>query len=416
MATCPPPPSTLGPPPVPTIDAFGGLWKVAFPIFEQQAKREVAGQAMSDLHYSTTLTVSSPPMNFAGTLGAFGLVPGQLQAKTLIHPLVKAGFDAAVKKSKALWKIFLDTPTAWTRTGPRVGVETPTVETRTTPPPPGPDGFGWKAVYGNRDRAMTSIISGEPQWRTAIGVVQVAVMPQSVKIFGVTRSETAKAFTARGGYLLHRDTLIAQPGHRVALESIQPSWVPKHDDTIEKFNTYVLYNVAAGKATLVMALRNPTGWQRAWDIVVNAARWACSKITSDKLSAAAAYAGTAAGASGPGATAVAGWTAAASICGLVFPKCTPGVPEAEATLPPGSIAWLDSSLGQYRIAVPAPVGSKPTHTEMGVMTTPPLGVEVVGRFRWEAATRPWYRQTIFIGAGAGLVVAGASATVLTLRR
>lgn len=426
--TCPPPPSTLGPPPVPTIDAFGGVWKVAFPIFQKQAKFEVAGRADSDLHYEVTVPVAIPLMNLAGPHP----LRDKLQQRVLVNPLVKGALDAAVKKSKELWKRFLDTPTAWQKRQPRVGPDlSPPPPQIVTDPPPLSERSRWTPIYGNRDRSIRDILRDD-QWRLVIGVARVAVLPREQKIMGLTRSESAKAFTARGGYLLHRDTLIAAPGKRIPVETIQPSWVPKHDETIEKFQVYTLYNVGAGQMTLVMAMRNPTGWQRTWDHVVGAAAWTCSKITNDKVATAAAFAGTAAGSTGVGATVVAGWAAAASLCGMAFPKCVPGIGTGgagaggaggagglppEPTYPPGTIAWFDPKLVQYRIATPMTLGGlQPTHQEVAVADTVPTNVAIVGRFKWEDATRPWYRRTWVIGTGIGLAVAGAGTTAALVLR
>lgn len=92
---------------------------------------------------------------------------------------------------------------------------------------------------------------------------------------------------------------------------------------------------------------------------------------------------------------------------------TPPTPQ----YPTGSIAWYDSSLGGYRIAIPRP-GDGTTHVVLtaGALKAIPAGVSLVSKHTWEKATLPfWRRSSTKIGIAVGGVAAASLATVLATR-
>lgn len=121
-----------------------------------------------------------------------------------------------------------------------------------------------------------------------------------------------------------------------------------------------------------------------------------------------------------------GWkaaTASGSSRGAAIPGLHVLDPRATVVAPPtpqyptGSIAWYDSSLGGYRVAIPRP-GDGTTHVVLtaGALTAIPAGVSLVSKHTWEKATLPfWRRSSTKIGIAVGGVAAASLATVLATR-
>lgn len=296
-------------------------------------------------------------------------------------------------------------------------------------------------------------------WATQVGVVTVEVQPAP--------GETAKAFAARGGYLLDLSSDTSPFLGKQALQAyggpargewrpVRP-WMGSHVRTAELRATYDV-----GTRTIGYAVRLVYDgvWQKTTE---SAAKWLrdntlklCSSITGGQLATVAATA-----AAFPATTPyLAAYGVAAAACNLMpgdIPPCTPqawpglviapdvseGVtfatggkgrplfidtaavltainPKVQGTrsqvldqsvaYPLGTIAWLDPTLGKYRIAVPAP-GPGTTHRETVTIATLPTStsVQVVDQAAWQRATRPWLRRTRtqygLVGGGVAAVVA-----------
>jgi hypothetical protein len=348
MASCPPPPKHLTPPPVATIDLLGGAIKIPWTDFDAEAKK-----AKGYLRLTKIVPVNDP-------LAKLAIAKMDLLSKKAFVHLANGPVDDPNLK-------FIN--------------------------------YAWVKQAG------------------------------PLKALPTKPHETIAQYRARGGYLISSDLVFG----RNAIDNVRPSWVPKHDTKIEFFYLYATYYTpgsgalnpqnlmhpgsttqAAPMVAITVELRGPNGWQAAWDSVVRAAQWTCSKITNDKLLAAAAFASVY-----PQALAVTGpWVAAAAACSIEWPACpnaagvptTPaGIPpvvvQAVPAYPPGTIAWRDPKLppGLYRVAVPKGLaGLEATHVEVKPSSSLPSNVRIVGRFAWETATRPLYARTWFIGTGVGV--------------
>lgn len=302
--------------------------------------------------------------------------------------------------------------------------------------------------YKNSSKPVAEILAGA--WATQVGVVTVEVKPEP--------GETAKAFAARGGYLLNLSPDASPFLGKQALSTYGARpWMGGNVRTVGLWATYDV-----GTRTIGYAIRVELKgtWKQAVDgtekwIRDNAAKF-CAKATG-----ADAIAATSALAAFPGtAPYLAAYGAALSVCGLASipaPPCTPqawpglvaggtageGVtfttggkgrplfidttavltainPKVQAVrgevvdqsvaYPLGTIAWLDPTLNQYRIAVPAP-GPGTTHRETVTIAALPrnTSVQVVDQTAWQRATRPWLRRTRtqygLIGGGVAAAVA-----------
>jgi hypothetical protein len=287
---------------------------------------------------------------------------------------------------------------------------------------------------------------GSKAWALQVGPFRVKKEPKP--------GETINQYRARGGYLLYRQMFDG----RYILQDVVPSWVGKHDP-IDGFQLRVWVKQWTAANTVpphtirprpdligqvffqVQAtLRTPGRMDRAMDWVVKTVQKLCNQLTSDKLQKAAAVvavAGTAFAATPAGAAALATaatYGAIAASCGIAFPSCDPVVPPPPpAAAPPkiiplvpspptvmvvpGTIAWYDKKLNQYRLATPKGIaGFQATHVETTIVATPPASAIIVDRLAWERATRPWYRRTLFRVAASIGFVAVTTTTALTLRR
>lgn len=306
------------------------------------------------------------------------------------------------------------------------------------------------AVPARRTATGWTLAQPAEVWATQVGVVTVEVKPEP--------GETAKAFAARGGYLLNLspDTSPFLGKQALSTYGARP-WMGGNVRTVGLWATYDVGTRTIGYAVRV-ELKGT--WKQAVDgtekwIRDNAAKF-CAKATG-----ADAIAATSALAAFPGtAPYLAAYGAALSVCGLASipaPPCTPqawpglvtggtageGItfatggkgrplfidtaavltainPKVQGTrsqvldqsvaYPLGTIAWLDPTLGKYRIAVPAP-GPGTTHRETVTIATLPTStsVQVVDQAAWQRATRPWLRRTRtqygLVGGGVAAVVA-----------
>lgn len=306
------------------------------------------------------------------------------------------------------------------------------------------------AVPARRTATGWTLAQPAEVWATQVGVVTVEVKPEP--------GETAKAFAARGGYLLNLspDTSPFLGKQALSTYGARP-WMGGNVRTVGLWATYDVGTRTIGYAVRV-ELKGM--WKQAVDgtekwIRDNAAKF-CAKATG-----ADAIAATSALAAFPGtAPYLAAYGAALSVCGLASipaPPCTPqawpglvtggtageGItfatggkgrqlfidtaavltainPKVQGTrsqaldqsvaYPLGTIAWLDPTLGKYRIAVPAP-GPGTTHRETVTIATLPTStsVQVVDQVAWQRATRPWLRRTRtqygLVGGGVAAVVA-----------
>jgi hypothetical protein len=268
--------------------------------------------------------------------------------------------------------------------------------------------------YGSRQ--VSSLIgTTQRKWTTGIGGLH-ALPPKA--------NETVGQYRARGGYLLSGAALEG----KIPIDWVTPSWVGKHNKTIEAFHLYLTFK--PGRSLLLESrIIAPSGLQAAWDTIVRAVQYVCNKISNDKLMIAAATA-MVLFPNPKVQVAIAAYMAVAALCGRAWPDCSLVTPtdagkltiapitmKTVPTYPVATIAWFDKKLGQFRIATPISVltGLEPTHTETTTAATVPDTVAVVTRFEWEAATKPWYRRTMFLGAAAGvgaLTVVGMTAAAL----
>ena len=305
-------------------------------------------------------------------------------------------------------------------------------------------------------RTATGIIPARPAeaWATRVGEVTVEVQPAP--------DETAKAFAARGGYLLNLSPDSSPFLGKQALSryGARP-WMGSNVRTAELWATYDVGTRTIGYAVRV-ALKS--AWKQAVDGVDEWIREnmasLCTKITGSDAAVAAgaltAFPGT--------APYLAAYGAALSVCGMTSipaPPCTPqnwpgltvttgageGVtfasdgkgrrrpiidpktvltainPKMQAlraeavtqsiAYPLGTIAWFDPTLNAYRIAVPAP-GVDTTHRETVTIAALPqtTSVQVVDQAAWQRATRPWLQRTrTRYGLVGGAVAAVAAVSV-----
>lgn len=329
--------------------------------------------------------------------------------------------------------------------------------------------------YKNSNELVAKILEGKPAvptkrvgarlipaqaaeaWTTRVGEVGVEVQPAP--------NETAKAFAARGGYLLDLSPASSPFLGKQALQTYGAR--PWMGDNVRKVGLWATYD--AGTRTISYAVRVEMEgmWKQAVDgtekwIRENAAKF-CAKATgTEAIAAAGALAAFPAA-----APYLAAYGAALSVCGMASipaPPCTPqawpglvtggtageGVtftsdgkggrrpvidpktvltainPKMQAlraeavtqsiAYPLGTIAWFDPTLNAYRIAVPAP-GVGTTHRETVTVTALPqtTSVQVVDQAAWQRATRPWLQRTrtqyglvgggvvaAFVAVGAGL--------------
>lgn len=312
------------------------------------------------------------------------------------------------------------------------------------------------AVPARRTATGWTLAQPAEVWATQVGVVTVEVKPEP--------GETAKAFAARGGYLLNLspDTSPFLGKEALSRYGARP-WMGGNVRTVGLWATYDV-----GTRTIGYAVR--VELKGAWKQAVDGAdKWfrenmtaMCAKITGQTAatvaSTAVMFPGTtpylaAYGAaikactdyvvpavSAPPAIActpqawpglVAGGTAGEGITFATGGKGRPLFIDTAAVLtainpkvqgtrsqvldqsvayPLGTIAWLDPTLGKYRIAVPAP-GPGTTHRETVTIATLPTStsVQVVDQAAWQRATRPWLRRTRtqygLVGGGVAAVVA-----------
>lgn len=306
------------------------------------------------------------------------------------------------------------------------------------------------AVPARRTATGWTLAQPAEAWATQVGVVTVEVQPEP--------GETAKAFAARGGYLLNLspDTSPFLGKEALSTYGARP-WMGGNVRTVGLWATYDVGTRTIGYAVRV-ELKGT--WKQAVDgtekwIRDNAAKF-CAKATG-----ADAIAATSALAAFPGtAPYLAAYGAALSVCGLASipaPPCTPQawpglvaggttgegitfttggkgrpvfidtaavltainpkvqgmrgeVVDQSVAYPLGTIAWLDPTLGKYRIAVPAP-GPGTTHRETVTIAALPrsTSIQVVDQAAWQRATRPWLRRTRtqygLVGGGIAAVVA-----------
>lgn len=320
----------------------------------------------------------------------------------------------------------------------------------------------FRAKYGNSNTPMAQLLIPKPAmparrvgintipaqpaevWTTRVGVATVEVQP--------TGDETAKAFVARGGYLfdLSPDSSPFLGKRPLQTYGARP-WM---GNNVRLVGLWATYDVGTRTIGYAVRVELKSTWKRTVDntekwIRDNAAKF-CAKATG-----ADALAATSALAAFPGAAPyLAAYGAALSICGLAAipaPACTPqtwpglvvggatageGVaftprptlvnltaaltainaaaqteaPAQSSAYPLGTIAWLDPTIGKYRIAVPAP-GQGTTHRETtAVMALPgSTSVQVVDQTAWQRATRPWIRRTRtqygLVGGGVAAIAA-----------
>ncbi len=314
------------------------------------------------------------------------------------------------------------------------------------------------AVPARRTATGWTLAQPAEVWATQVGVVTVEVKPEP--------GETAKAFAARGGYLLNLSPATSPFLGKQALSryGARP-WMGGDVRTAELWATYDVGTRTIGYAVRV-ALKS--AWKQTVDgtekwIRDNAAKF-CAKATgTEALAAAGALAAFPAA-----APYLAAYGAALSVCGMASipaPPCTPqawpglvaggtagegltfttggkGRPlfiDTSAVLtaispkvqgirteavaqsiayPLGTIAWLDPTLNKYRVAVPAP-GPGTTHRETVTIATLPqtTSVQVVDQTAWQRATRPWLQRTRtkYGLIGGGVAAAAAVGAGLFLR-
>jgi hypothetical protein len=383
MASCPPPDFNLGPPPSLTIDFLNGKLKVPATAFYDA----------DDKRWKSSMTYVGMAM---GKLGQKPVLVTAKQAEANVtrrdHRGVKT-FDNDIvgkihERSKAEWK--------------------------------NKPGDYKVAFFMSPERGQANM------WVTQVGPHKVPKMPEP--------NETVGHFRARGGYLFRAAMWTGE----YPIDWIRPSWVDKHDPRIDHFQLFYrdgsLYSRPDGRrvsSSLTIKVVAPSLGDKAWDAVVKAVRWACNKVTNDKLQAAAATAAALGVAAAPASPyllgTIAAWQAVAAACNHAWPSCPKVdlsslikpiqgmVMKPGTTYPAGSIARQDGPV--YRIAVPLGLqGLMPTHVEIVAnAATLPATVPVVGRFAYERATRPlWKRTSFLLGSGAG--VATAAAALLILRR
>lgn len=323
---------------------------------------------------------------------------------------------------------------------------------------------GKPAVPARREGLRTILAQPAEAWATQVGVVSVEVRPEP--------GETAKAFAARGGYLLDLSPASSPFLGKQALSryGARP-WMGSNVRTAELWATYDVGTRTIGYAVRV-ALKS--AWKQTVDGVDGWIREnmasLCTKITGSDAAVAAgaltAFPGTAPylAAYGAALTACTQYIAPA-VATPQAPPCTPQAwpglvaggtagegltfttggkgrplfidtsavltaisPKVQGTrnepitqsvaYPLGTIAWRDPALGQYRIAVPAP-GPGTTHRETVTIATLPqtTSVQVVDQTAWQRATRPWLQRTRtkYGLIGGGVAAAAAVGAGLFLR-
>lgn len=371
MASCPPPPKKLEPPDIAPIDFLGGKYKLSGAVFYNTQTKKWNGSFYDQR--PTTGSATGTTRDHRGT----GQTWTKISSKEFRDPTVGAVLAWMEKWAKKAWKM----------------------------------------VAG--DVRMTDMLDqNRPHdWTIRYGDLR-ALEPLP--------GETVGHYRNRGGVPLVKNWL---DGRR-SIDRVLPSWVDKHNSEIEAFHLHIQWDGRIGRSmTLHTRIETPGRMDKVGDAIARAIRWACSKLTNDKLMSAAA-AGAMLSPSPEMQAAIAAYMAVAALCNKAWPSCAqPGggqvitpmqvsaVPVAP-TYPQGAIAWFDKKLGQYRIAVPLALGGLvATHSETVTAPEVPNTVQVVNRLVWETATRPWYRRTAVQVAGAaiGLVAVGGTAYALARR-
>lgn len=383
MASCPPPSKNISPPPMVSIDFLDGKWKIPWTEFNVNVRQWGPG--------------------------SYRQVPTYRKIVGLSEPLAKDVLKSVIKKSKKQFKLVAGDMKVSEMIDPK--------------------SWGGQGM----------------RWRVKYGPLEVVKKPGP--------NESIGSFRRRGGWLIASTFLTASDA--VPLENVEPSWLPKHSTKVDHFTLHVMFVSRAGieavasgatagafgalisknlleklkgvypkedSLVLFVQMVDPVGYEKAWDTIVNATQWLCSKISNEKLMAAAAA--VAAFPSHPAvqASGVA-WVAVAAMCNRKWPACpqadgTPAQPPGPGLLvptkpllyPAGSIAWFHG--GVYRIAKPIGTlnGLQPTHIEVQSAATVPAHVAIVGRTAWESATLPWYKRT-WVLVAAGLTAAAGVGTV-----
>lgn len=305
----------------------------------------------------------------------------------------------------------------------------------------------FRDAYKTSNKPVAEILTS-PAWATRVGVVTVEVQPEP--------GETAKAFAARGGYLLDLRPDKSPFRGKQALQTYGAR--PWMGGNVRSVGLWATYDVGTQTIGYAVRVELKGSWKQAVD---GTEKWIRKKAAKfcEKATGADALAATSALAAFPGtAPYLAAYGAALSICGLATipaPACTPqawpglvvggtageGVAfstdptrmtvsvaaltlptkgghaaatptpsPAAAAYPLGTIAWLDPMIGKYRIAVPAP-GRGTTHRETTAITALPssTSVQVVDQAAWQRATLPWLQRTRtqygLVGGGVAAVAA-----------
>jgi hypothetical protein len=95
-----------------------------------------------------------------------------------------------------------------------------------------------------------------------------------------------------------------------------------------------------------------------------------------------------------------------------------GAPAPAAGYPSGSIAAFDTTVGKYRIAVPAGLSGEVTHREVALVASRPAGVSLVPFDMYKRATgqAAWYKDWRTYAVAGGVAVLGAGAYLVIRKR
>ena len=304
-----------------------------------------------------------------------------------------------------------------------------------------------------------TVIPGTPDiFNTSYGHMSIAVQPNP--------GETMAAFAKRGGYLLHTDgAQTMRNGFLLQSQGSRP-WMGSKVRSIQLWGDY---NPVEQKIGYTLRLEYEGAWAQT---VSSVDKWARENLSAlcDKLNSPEAIAATTIlGAFPATAPYLVAYGVVLTQCGLAQmpkPACvpqgspvpgayvppssgggivlTPGranvavsagsslpgggtlaplirpggpAPEINSPYPPGTIAWLDSSVNAYRIGVPF-AGPGVTHAVRPetLATLPPVGILVVDKAQWIKATVPWIQRPstkIGLGVFVGLVATAGIYTAAT---